>query len=191
MKGRRYYQPLFTSFFRPLSKARFRAEWCILVSLILAWVLFPSNVRATHETDHRFTVYGYVRDAKGTAVQDAKVMVVDNRLGEGATAFTDPSGYYEVLLHLHNENMGDEISITTPDETKTVTATFDPKDMTTERKLQVDFGALPSEKPSSPATLWMYGAGAALIIAAFVYWGVYSRKKLKPQSQGWKKGKKK
>ena len=118
-------------------------------------------------------------------------MVVDNRIGEGATAFTDRAGYYEVLLHLHNQNLGDEVNITTPDETKTISATFDPADMATERKVQVDFGPIPTEKPSSPITLWMYGAGGALIIAAFLYWGVYSRKKLKPQSHSLKKGKKK
>ena len=191
MKGRRYHPPLYTSSSPPISKARFRVEMYILVSFILVWVLFPSIVRATHETNHRFTVYGYVRDAKGSAIQDAKVMVVDNRIGEGATAFTDRSGYYEVLLHLHNQNLGDEVSITTPDETKTINASFDPADMATERKVQVDFGPMPTEKPSSPITLWMYGAGGALIIAAFLYWGVYSRKKLKPQSHSLKKGKKK
>ena len=191
MKGRRYDPPLSTSFFRLISKARFRAERYVLVSLISVWALSPAVVWATHETHHRYTVYGYVRDAKGSAIQDAKVMVVDARLGEGSTAFTDRSGYYEVLLHLHNENMGDEISITTPDETKKINATFNPADMTTERKVQVDFGPIPTEEPSSPSTVWMYGAGAALLIAAFLYWGVYSRKKLKSQSQGWKKGKRK
>lgn len=191
MECRRYYPPVSTSFFPGFSKVRVRAEWHILGCLILVWVMFPSEVWATHETDHRFTVYGYVRNTKGVAVQDAKVMVVDTRIGEGSTAFTDHSGYYEVLLHLHNQNLGDEITITTPEETKTVAATFDPNDMTTERRLQVDLGPPPSENPAGPTSLWVYGAGAALIIAAFLYWGVYSRKRVKSESQGWKKGKKK
>jgi hypothetical protein len=160
---------------------------------MLVWVILPTTVWATHEADHRYTVYGYVRDAKGHAVQDVKVMVVDNRIGEGSTAFTDRHGYYEVLLHLHDANVGDEIAITTPDETKTITAQFNPEDHTTERRVQVDFGAPPSEGASGNiTTLWVYGAGAALAIAAFVYWGMYSRKKkTKVQFQGWKKGKKK
>jgi len=191
MKGRRYYPPLSTSFFPPLSKIRFGAERHVLGCLIFVWVMVPSIVWATHEADHRFTVYGYVRDAQGHAIQDTKVMVVDSRIGEGSTAFTDQNGYYEVLLHLHSTNQGDEITITTPDETKTITANFDPADTTTERKVQVDFGAPLSETSSGPAVLWMYGAGAALIMAGFVYWAVYSRKKVKAQSQGWKKGKKK
>ena len=159
--------------------------------LIFVWVMVPSIVWATHEAEHRFTVYGYVRDTKSHSIKDVKVMVVDNRIGEGSTAFTDQKGYYEVLLHLHNTNQGDEITITTPDETKTITANFNPEDHTTERKVQVDFGAPASENPSGSPILWMYGAGAALMIAAFFYWRVYSRKKVKVQSQGWKKGKKK
>jgi hypothetical protein len=138
-------------------------------------------------------VYGYVRDAQGHTAQDIKVMVVDNRIGEGSTAFTDRNGYYEVLLHLHDANQGDEITITTPNETKTINANFDPEDHTTERKVQVDFGGPPSAGSSSgSAVVWMSGAGVVLMIAGLFYWRVLSRKKkMKAQSQGWKKGKKK
>jgi hypothetical protein len=88
--------------------------------------------------------------------------------------------------------MGDEVTITTPDETKTVVAQFDPEDHMTERKVQVDFGVPPTESASgSMATLWVYGAGIALAIAAFLYWRVSARKKAKAHSQGWKKVKKK
>jgi hypothetical protein len=155
--------------------------------------LFPSPIRATHEADHRFIVSGYVRDARGNAVQDARVIVVDTRIGEGSTAFTDPSGYYEVLLHLHNENLGDEIRITAQDETKMITATFDSKDATTERRVQVDFGEMLGEGRAGFQYLWIYGAGAALVVAAILYWGVYSRKRNRAssQSQGLKKGSKK
>ncbi len=192
MKGRRYRLPLFISLFPPLSKTRSWEERYILGCLVLVWVILPSTVWATHEANHRYTVYGYVRDAKGQAAQDTKVMVVDNRIGEGSTAFTDKNGYYEVLLHLHDTNVGDEIAITTPDETKTITAQFNPDDHMTERKVQVDFGAPPPAGTSgNTATLWMYGTGIALAIAAFVYWRTYSRKQMKAQSQGWKKGKKK
>ncbi|HEY4485621.1 MAG TPA: carboxypeptidase-like regulatory domain-containing protein, partial [Nitrospiria bacterium] len=61
---------------------------------------------ATHEVDHRFMVYGTVRDDQGRPVRDAKVIVVDPRLSEsGMTAFTDGSGYYEAVLHLHNTDL--------------------------------------------------------------------------------------
>ncbi|MCI0526378.1 MAG: carboxypeptidase-like regulatory domain-containing protein [Nitrospira sp.] len=193
MNGRRYRPPLSTSVFPPLSKTRSWEGKYVLGCLVLMWVTLPSTVWATHEANHRYNVYGYVRDAKGQAVQDVKVMVVDNRIGEGSTTFTDKNGYYEVLLHLHDSNLGDEVTITTPDETKTIVTQFDPQDHMTERKVQVDFGAPPPAGTSSNiVTLWMYGTGAALVIVAFVYWRrMHSRKQVKAQSQGWKKGKKK
>ena len=160
--------------------------------LVFVWIVVPSIVWATHETNHRFTVYGYVRDAQGQTAQDIKVMVVDNRIGEGSTAFTDRNGYYEVLLHLHDANQGDDITLTTPNETKTISANFNPEDHTTERKVQVDFGGPSTAMPTGLPVIWMYGAGAVLLIAGLLYWRVYSRKKqMKAQSQGWKKGKKK
>lgn len=146
--------------------------------------LVPSGAEATHEADHRFTIYGHVRDQDGTAVQDAKVTVVDTRIGDGSTAFTDRHGYYEVLLHLHNDNLGDEIRVTTQNESKTVIATFDSDDKMTERKVQVDFGAVLPERPSDASRLWLYGGGAALLVAAFLYWGILSRKKARARSQG-------
>jgi len=155
----------------------------------MLWI--PLTAWATHEADHRFTVYGYVRDAKGVAIEDARVMVVDTQIGEGSTAFTDRSGYYEVLLHLHSKNLGDEISITALDEVKKITATFDPEDKTTARMVQVDFGAVPAEKLTSSFQFWIYGTGAAIIVAAFLYWGVYSRRKARSKTGGWKKGKRK
>jgi hypothetical protein len=194
MKGRLYRLPLFIPFFPPLSKMRSWEESFVLGYLVFLWVILPPAVWATHEANHRYTVYGYVRDAKGQTLQDAKVMVVDNRIGEGSTAFTDKNGYYEVLLHLHDNNVGDEIAITTQDETKTITAQFDAEDHMTERKVQVDFGAPPAAGISgNRTTLWMYGVGVALVIMAFVYWRkrMSSQKQIKEQSQGWKKGKKK
>lgn len=163
----------------------------VLRRFVLVLILFPTTVWATHETDHRFTVFGYVRDDKGKPIEDTKVMVVDTRVGEGSTAFTDRSGYYEVLLHLHNDNLGDEIKITAQDQSKTIIANFDPSDKRTERKVQVDFGAPPAGNSSSPMTLWIYGAGVVLIMAALVYWRVLTQKKAKVQAQGWKKAKKK
>jgi len=192
MEGRRDCPPVSTSFFIPWTKAGFRVKKHVLRRLVLVlMILFPTTAWATHETDHRFTVFGYVRDDKGEPIEDTKVMVVDTRVGEGSTAFTDRSGYYEVLLHLHNDNQGDEIKITALDQFTIITANFDPSDKRTERKVQVDFGAPPAEKSSSPATLWIYGAGVVLIMVALVYWRVHTQKKAKVQAQGWKKSKKK
>ncbi|MHB8482992.1 MAG: carboxypeptidase-like regulatory domain-containing protein [Nitrospiria bacterium] len=95
-------------------------------------------VFGTHETDHRFTVYGIVKDSAGIFQPNVKVMVSDILTGEGNTVFTDQNGYYEVLLHLHNNNLGDEIKITAGKEVKSIKASFNPEDRKTERKAEVD-----------------------------------------------------
>jgi len=108
---------------------------------LVLFVLVPSQGFATHETDHRFTVYGTIRDDQGHPVADTKVIVVDPRLDEGMTAFTDRNGDYEALLHLHSTDLGDEIVVTALDRRKSVRAEFDPNDKVTVRKARVDFGA--------------------------------------------------
>ena len=144
---------------------------------------------ATHEADHRFIVYGTVRDDHGRPVPDAKVIVVDPRVDQGMTAFTGSDGDYEALLHLHNADLGDEITVTALDQKKTVRAEFDPNDKTTPRKARVDFGAAPSEAPGSKG----YGAGAVLgaaliIVAAAVALHRRRRRKGSATQKGRKKG---
>jgi hypothetical protein len=132
----------------------------------LAILLLASPVFATHEIDHRYTVYGTVHDDRGIPIPDAKVIVVDPRLDEGMTAFTDRNGDFEALLHLHNTDLGDEIIVTVLDQKKTIRAEFDPNDKVTVRKTRVDFGTPGTGRPGSG---W-YGnrtlTGAVLIVAA-------------------------
>ena len=143
-------------------------------SIFLLAGLFPRPALATHEADHRFTVYGYVRDDRGNPIKGERVIIVDTRTDQARTAFTDQEGYYEGLLHLHNDNLGDEVAVMVGDQRKTVRATFDPEDLESERKVQIDFGAESTsagEVTSLPT--WVYGMGAlvvlALIFGAFRY----------------------
>ena len=162
---------------------------CLLWVLLLLTI--PSSAWATHEADHRFVVFGYVRDQSGQPVPDAKVKVLDARVNVGATAFTDDQGKYEALLHLHKDNLGDEIQVTALDETKTLKASFDPEDKVSARKVQVDFGAPAAEEPSDSAMLWVYAVGAALIVSVFLYRRRLGKKRAVALSKGWKGKKKK
>ena len=146
----------------------------------ILFIVSSSPAFATHENDHRFTVYGTVHDDRGHAVADIKVIVVDPRLDEGMTVFTDRNGEFEALLHLHNADRGDEIIVTALDQRKTVRAEFDPNDKVTVRKARVDFGASESRVPG----FWGGGmsmlAGAVLMAgaaAAFVFWRRFRRRK--------------
>jgi hypothetical protein len=149
------------------------------------FILSSSPAFATHEVDHRFTVYGTVYDDRGRPVADTKVIVVDPRLDEGMTVFTDRNGEFEALLHLHNTDLGDEIIVTALDQRKTIRAEFDPNDKVTVRKGRIDIGAPGTGRPG----FWGIGmsvlAGTVLmagVTVAFVFWRRSRRTRL-PASQ--------
>ena len=134
---------------------------------------------ATHEADHRYTVSGYVRDAQGQPVADARVIISATRLGDGTTAFTDRQGYYEAVLHLHDTDIGEPISVAAGDETKHITAQFNAQDKSTERRVEVNFGALSApapvqQEPGTTSWLWPAVLGAATVGAISIT--VYMRR---------------
>jgi len=129
-----------------------------------------SVAQAMHEIDHRLTIYGTVKDAQGKPVADARVIISATRLNEGTTAFTDRQGYYESTLHVHNTDLGEPIDVSTGDETKRISAQFNPQDTTTERRMEVNFGPVPAAAATSASQerpagrpQWL-GAGALLVV---------------------------
>ena len=153
--------------------------WFITLLLILL-CFDPSLLWATHDIDHRFKVYGHVKDAAGNPIADGKVIIVALRNGEGSTVFTNKEGYYEVILHLHNADVGDTIEVTTAGQKKKVTASFDPTDRVTERKAQIDFG-VSETKPQFP--VWIYGVVALFLLGVAVSIVVFrKRKRLAPHA---------
>ena len=140
------------------------------------WMAF-----AMHETDHRFTVSGYVYDKQGKPVKDARVHVRDLRdqKVEAVTTYTDGAGYYKAVLHLHNDNAGDQIQVTAIDEKRgmeevnTVKAEFSATDITTERQATVDIGPVPTAAAREAEGLPPYifiGAALVAAIAGIVWW---------------------
>ena len=154
-----------------------------LVGLIGSGVLIPCAAWATHEMDHRFTISGHVRDKDGKPVRDVKVQARDLRDQkiDPATSYADGSGFYKLILHLHNSNAGDPIQISVNDEqsgldeVKKIRAEFDPADKHAERQAKVEFG--PESETSGGGSggvvgtedaskLWFYGVGGVLVAAA-------------------------
>jgi hypothetical protein len=136
---------------------------------------------AMHETDHRFTVSGYVYDKQGKPVNDARVHVRDLRdqKVEGVTTYTNGSGFYKAVIHLHNDNAGDPIQVTAIEEklgleeAKTVRAAFTASDVTTERQATVDIGPVPEGRAREADNLPRYiivGTVLVIAIAAIVWW---------------------
>ena len=165
-----------------------------LVGLFGQEATVPSAVWATHETDHRFSVSGYVRDKEGKPVGDARVQVRDLRdqKVESVTTYTDNSGYYKVVLHLHNDNAGDAIQITVReekariDETTKIRAEFDPEDRRTERQRRVDVGPVPvaaeqgwlwSVAGTEGPSYWVYAIAGLLVSGAIGVAIAWSRRR--------------
>jgi len=154
----------------------------------LTWLLgtaalMPQTAWATHETDHRFTVSGYVRDRDGKPVKDARVYARDlgDESVEPVTTYADSDGFYQVILHLHDKNAGDAVQVSAKDERsgfdeiKKIRAEFTPGDRHTERQARVDFGpesdksAGGSGGPIGTADAsrpWLYAVGGGLALAA-------------------------
>lgn len=154
-----------------------------LVGLVGAGALIPCAAWATHEMDHRFTISGHIRDKDGKPVRDVRVQARDLRDQkiDPVTSYADGSGFYKLILHLHNQNVGDPIQLSVKDErsgldeVKKIRAEFDPADRHVERQAKVDFGP-EAETPGGgsggvvgtedAAKLWLYGVGGVLVAAA-------------------------
>ncbi len=99
----------------------------------------PKPVFVKTKVEHGFIVYGYVRDAGGKPAAGVEVKAVPQKKdGHAATAKTNQEGYYEIFLHLHNEDSGTKIVVSAGSAQKEVTATYDPSDKVTKRQTAVD-----------------------------------------------------
>lgn len=162
----------------------------LLGGLAVAAVVSSGSVGwAMHATDHRFTVWGHVADEGGRPLSGVKVTVRDARLPDAVTTLTHRDGSYEAVLHLHNDNVGDEVVVAAGDRIQRIRATFNPSDVHTERKTEVNFGS--AIQGQSAAGEWWPWALAALVTFGVVAWGV-ARRRVRRQavqqaSRGWKK----
>ena len=135
--------------------------WQILAILGAVSLSLPSILFATHEADHRFTVEGFVCDKDGKPNAQIEVLVKDTRVTIGQTVRTDGDGYYKVTLHLHNDNLGDPLLVEAGAEQKQYKVSFDPNDLETERRLQVNFGG-GCEQSLGPPRWLVYGLSVGL-----------------------------
>jgi len=157
-----------------------------VVSGVLAVLLVPSVLFASHAAEHRFTVEGFVCGKDGRPGANVEVLVKDTRITVGQTVTTDGEGYYKVTLHLHNDNVGDPLLVEAGGEQKNYKIQFDPNDLETERKLRVDFGS-GCERDLGPPQWLLYGLG--VVAVAIVGWiGLKISRKRMRDEQRRKKG---
>lgn len=165
-------------------------EWALAIAAVVNFV--PSVGSATHEADHRFTVEGRVCGTDGKGSTNVDVMVKDTRISYGQVVKTDGEGYYKATFHLHNDNLGDPLLIEAGGERQEQKVQFDPKDLETERKIQVNFGSGCAPDVTSPP-IWVYaGAGAgAVAIGGFVGLKLVRSRRKQGQKRGKSQGKRK
>jgi hypothetical protein len=159
-------------------------EWAVALAAVVS--LVPSVGNATHEADHRFTVEGFVCGADGKGSADIDVMVKDTRVSYGQIVKTDGEGHYKATFHLHNDNLGDPLLIEAKGERQEQKVQFDPKDLESERKIQVNFGSGCIRDIASPP-VWFY---AGLVAGAVALGGFVGVKLVRSwRKQGQKRGK--
>ncbi|NKB82453.1 MAG: c-type cytochrome [Nitrospirales bacterium] len=99
----------------------------------------PKPVFVKSNVQHGFTVFGYVRDVKGRPAVGVEVHAMPQKKGgHGASAKTNDSGYYEIFIHMHNEDVGVSVTVTAQSATGEFVAEYDPSDKVTKRQQSVD-----------------------------------------------------
>jgi mono/diheme cytochrome c family protein len=99
----------------------------------------PKPIFVKSNVSHGFIVYGYVRDKNGKPVPDVTVEAKPLKAGrESHATKTNTEGYYEIFLHIHNEDVGTKIEVTAKDAKKEITANYNPEDKVTKRQAAVD-----------------------------------------------------
>ncbi len=99
----------------------------------------PKPVFVKANVEHGFTVFGYVRDPSGRMLSGVEIQAMPQvKGGHGASGKTNEAGYYEIFLHLHNENAGATVEVSARDVRKTFVADYDPNDKITRRQHSLD-----------------------------------------------------
>jgi len=99
----------------------------------------PKPIFVKSRVDHGFIVYGYVRDKTGKPIPDLPVLAKPLKEGrESHEGKTNTEGYYEIFLHIHNEDSGTRIVVSAKDAKKEIVATYNPEDKVTKRQAAVD-----------------------------------------------------
>jgi len=159
-----------------MSRFGWLASWVGTFAGVAA-ILTPGLASATHEVNHRFIVSGTVRTADGAPRSDVKVVVAHPRTQLSETVITDRSGSYSALLHLHDQDAGDSVTVTVGDEVKTIKAAYDPLDHHSPRTAYVDFGQ--GSDTATTAAInpgWWYGIGGVVVVGGVWYFRARTRK---------------
>jgi hypothetical protein len=109
----------------------------ILAFLLL--VLSASDVFAEHEVQYRYTVLGYVKDARGKPRARVSVELVREKTGFSYLGESDAEGLYVIVARLGDESLGERLALQAGAQRTGVIVRFDPRNHIQERGTRVDF----------------------------------------------------
>lgn len=82
---------------------------CPIGLLLLLLLLGATSAHADHDSDHRYSVRGYLVDDRQRPIADVIVVAQLDRVR--ASGRTDGNGYYSLVMHLHDQDIGREIQL--------------------------------------------------------------------------------
>ena len=122
-----------------------------LAVLLLALVAWEAH--AEHEANHRYLILGYVKDAKGRPLRGVAVRVTRVKTGLGYNETSDQNGFYAIIVHLDDEDLGEQLHVSARTASVLHTAQFNQADARTERGTRLDFVGTRVEERRS----WFFG----------------------------------
>ena len=153
-----------------------------LFAILAITTLLPIVGYAEHEADHRYTMRGYVLDANERAISGVSVRVKYGVRVVG-NATTDSGGYYSILMHLHDTDLGRTLSVLAGKDKGDVRVKLTAGDRRTVRIHNVNFvdgTVVEGEMERFRVPAWAYLViGFALVASVFVYMEKLRKKKLR------------
>lgn len=125
-------------------------------TLAFLLLLVPARVAlAEHEIQYRYTVLGYVKDARGQPEAGVPIELTRQKTGFSYLGETDASGLYVIVARLADESLGERLTLRAGTREISIIVRFNPGERSRERGTHVDFlGSKGIELPSSfPLTL--------------------------------------
>lgn len=124
----------------------------------LAVLAVADSAPAEHEVYYRYTLVGYVKDARGRPLSAREVRVVREKTAFAYLAETDTKGLYVLVLRLGDETLGERLTLKTGTATTRVTVRFEPGNRTDERgtRIDVENGRFVERAAWFPSTLALF-----------------------------------
>jgi hypothetical protein len=137
-------------------------RYAVALAALVVAVLVSGIVRAEHEIYYRYTIIGYVKDARGRPVRGREVKIIREKTDFSYLGETDARGLYVVVIRLGDESLGERLTVQTGGATTRVVVAFDVANRTEERgtRLDVEGGRFVERAAWFPSTLALF-LGAA------------------------------